>query len=278
MCANPEYFWKQFSKENNMVLFKGDWNQFCKAKNADEETLKKLLFKGNLSEKEFQSIVFCITITVPFEQPILYYPVLFKQCPQLMERCNWDMLNNLDWLILLEKYPQFADKCNKWEEFDGLYWCQLLQYQPQFANKCNKWEEFSGSDWSILLSYQPQFADKCDKWDEFDTYAWSMLLAEQPQFAERCNKWDEFDGSDWWYLISEQPKIADKCDWSKLDSLDTYYWAELLQDQPQFADKCNKWDEFDEDEKEELLDAQPQLAKYFKNAEKKVDNNQPELF
>ena len=64
-------------------------------------------------------------------------------------------------------------------------------------------------------------------------------------------------------MLDAQPQLADKCDWSKLDSLDTYHWSELLQDQPQFADKCNKWAEFDDDEKEALLDAQPQLAKYF---------------
>ena len=33
-----------------------------------------------------------------------------------------------------------------------------------------------------------------------------------------------------------------------------------------------------ETDKEKLLEKQPQLAKYFKNAVKKVDNNQPKLF
>ena len=211
MSTKQEEFWKQYSKENNCVLFKGDWDQFCKAKNIDEESLKKLLFKGELSENEFQSVVFCIIITVPFESPSLFYPVLFKKCPQLIERCNWDMLNNLDWLILLDKYPQFADKFDKWDEFDG-------------------------EDWSCLLCEQPQFADKCN-WDSLKGRGWCRLLATQPQFA-------------------------DKCDWTKLDS-NTYHWFKLLQDQPHFADKCNKWDEFDEDEKEALLDAQPQLSKYF---------------
>ena len=276
MCTNPEYFWKQFSKENNMVLFKGDWNQFCKAKNADEETLKKLLFKGNLSEKEFQSIVFCIIITVPFEQPILYYPVLFKQCPQLMERCNWDMLNNLDWLILLDKYPQFADKFDKWDEFDGEDWSCLLCEQPQFANKCDKWDYFDSDAWFELLYTQPQFADKCDIWDEFEGIDWANLLSAQPQFADKCNKWDEFDGYDWSYLLAEQPQFADKCDWTKLNS-NTYHWVKLLQEQPQLIKYCNT-SIITEKDKAKLLAKHPDLAKYFKNAEKKVDNNQPELF
>ena len=147
MSTKQEEFWKQYSKENNCVLFKGDWDQFCKAKNIDEETLKKLLFKGELSENEFQSIVFCIIITVPFESPSLFYPVLFKKCPQLIERCNWDMLNNLDWLILLDEYPQFADKFDKWDEFDGEDWSCLLCKQPQFADKCNKWDYFDSDAW-----------------------------------------------------------------------------------------------------------------------------------
>ena len=261
MSTKQEEFWKQYSKENNCVLFKGDWDQFCKAKNIDEESLKKLLFKGELSENEIQSVVFCIIITVPFESPSLFYPVLFKKCPQLIERCNWDMLNNLDWLILLEKYPQFADKFDKWDEFDGEDWSCLLCEQPQFADKCDKWDEIDSEDWVELLCSQPQFADKCNKWEELDEQDWANLLSEKPQFADKCN-WDSLKGIGWCRLLATQPQFADKCDWTKLDS-NTYHWFKLLQDQPHFADKCNKWAEFDEDEKEALLDAQPQLAKYF---------------
>ena len=266
MSTKQDEFWKQYSKENNCVLLKGDWVQFCKAKNIDEETLKKLLFKGELSENEFQSIVFCIIITVPFELPSLFYPVLFKKCPQLIERCNWDMLNNLDWLILLDKYPQFADKFDKWDEFDGEDWSCLLCKQPQFADKCNKWDYFDSDAWFELLYTQPQFADRCDIWDEFEGIDWANLLSAQPQFADKCDKWNEFDVYDWKMLLNAQPQFADKCD--KWDEFDPKNWVELLRTLPQFADKCDKWAEFDEDEKEALLDAQPHLTTYFPQVEK----------
>ena len=256
MSTKQEEFWKQYSKENNCVLFKGDWDQFCKAKNIDEESLKKLLFKGELSENEFQSVVFCIIITVPFESPSLFYPVLFKKCPQLIERCNWDMLNNLDWLILLEKYPQFADKFDKWDEFDGEDWSCLLCEQPQFADKCDKWDEIDSEDWVELLCSQPQFADKCNKWEELDEQDWANLLSEKPQFADKCN-WDSLKGIGWCRLLATQPQFADKCDWDKLDGS---AWRYLLSERPQFADKCDVWDYLDAAQWESLLKHQPQLV------------------
>ena len=256
MSTKQEEFWKQYSKENNCVLFKGDWDQFCKAKNINEESLKKLLFKGELSENEFQSVVFCIIITVPFESPSLFYPVLFKKCPQLIERCNWDMLNNLDWLILLEKYPQFADKFDKWDEFDGEDWSCLLCEQPQFADKCDKWDEIDSEDWVELLCSQPQFADKCNKWEELDEQDWANLLSEKPQFADKCN-WDSLKGIGWCRLLATQPQFADKCDWDKLDGS---AWRYLLSERPQFADKCDVWDYLDAAQWRSLLKNQPQLV------------------
>ena len=143
--------------------------------------------------------------------------------------------------------------------FDYAY---LFNKHPEYIQKCN-WNMLNGREWqSLLLCGYPEFSDKCD-WSKLEACDWSELLADHPQFADECDKWNDFDDMDWWYLLDAQPQLADKCDWSKLDSLDTYHWSELLQDQPQFADKCNKWAEFDDDEKEALLDAQPQLAKYF---------------
>ena len=189
---------------------------------------------------------------------------LLRERPEFADKCNkWSKFDARMWEWLLIKQPQFADKCEKWKDFPPHLWRSLFSAQPQLADKCDRWDEFDGEKWSLLLREQPQFADKCDKWHDFNGNNWSCLLEKQPQFADKCNKWYEFDSFDWRRLLEKQPQFADKCDWSKLDSLDTYYWSELLQDQPQFADKCNKWDEFDEDEKEELLDAQPQLAKYF---------------
>ena len=109
-----------------------------------------------------------------------------------------------------------------------------------------------------------------------DEQDWANLLSEKPQFADKCN-WDSLKGIGWCRLLATQPQFADKCDWTKLDS-DTYHWFKLLQEQPQFAEKCNKWDEFDEYEKEALIEEQPDLAKYFHEAEKQAENNQPELF
>ena len=111
------------------------WKQFCQSKNKDEETLKKLLFNGDLINEEFEYIISCVI--GPLSAPSLFYPALFKKCSQLMERCNWTMLNHVEWQNLLKEYPQFADKCD-WSELNDEDWEYLLKKQPQFADKRKK--------------------------------------------------------------------------------------------------------------------------------------------
>jgi hypothetical protein len=42
------------------------------------------------------------------------------------------------------------------ENMNGEEWSNLLQKRPQFADKCD-WSELSGDDWIYLLEEQPQF-------------------------------------------------------------------------------------------------------------------------
>ncbi|MBR2441085.1 MAG: hypothetical protein IKB25_12875 [Lentisphaeria bacterium] len=185
-----------------------------------------------------------------------------------------------DWIAVLIKEPQLADKCDKWNEFESNDWADLLSIQPQFADKCDKWNKFDSYDWTELLIRQPQFADKCDKWNKFDSNKWVRLLKEQPHFADKCDKWNEFEGNNWADLLSIQPQFADKCDWSKLKG---YEWAWLLKEQPQFADKCDKWNYIYGDAWTYLLMEQPQFADKciwrrldFHNIEKLL-SRQPQL-
>ena len=115
------------------------WKQFCQSKNEDEETLKKSLFNGDLTKEEFEYVISCVI--GPLFAPSLFYPALFKKCSQLMDRCNWTMLNHVEWRNLLMEYPQFADKCNKWAEFDEDEKEALLEAQPQLAKFFSKVEK-----------------------------------------------------------------------------------------------------------------------------------------
>ena len=169
------------------------WKQFCRIKNTDEETLKKLLFNGPLTKTEIECVESCII--GPLFTPSLFYPALFKKCPQLIERCNWNMLTNVEWRNLLMESPQFSDKCDSWELFNDIDWANLLRCQPQFADKCNIWEIVSVSNWCFLLVEQPCFADKCNKWNEFSNREWMILLKYQQQFGNRCS-WDKLNGDD----------------------------------------------------------------------------------
>ena len=198
------------------------WKQFCQSKNKDEETLKKSLFNGDLTKEEVEYVTSCVI--GPLFAPSLFYPVLFKKCPQLIDRCNWTMLNHVEWRNLLIEYPQFADKCDKWNEFTTCDWINILRLQPQFSNKCDIWEKF--------------------------------------------------DKDDWWFLLVDQPHFADKCNLSMFKSTD---WVEMLIIQPQLIVHCNT-SVITEKGKAKLLAKHPDLAKYFPEAVKKADDNQPELF
>ena len=160
------------------------WKQFCQSKNKDEETLKKSLFNGDLTKEEFEYIISCVI--GPLFAPSLFYPALFKKCPQLMKRCNWTMLNHVEWRDLLMEYPQFADKCDKWNEFTTCDWINILRLQPQFSNKCDIWEKFDKDDWWFLLVEQPHFADKCNL-SMFKSTDWVEMLIIQPQLIKYCN-------------------------------------------------------------------------------------------
>ena len=223
------------------------WKQFYQSKNKDEETLKKSLFNGDLTKEEVEYVTSCVI--GPLFAPSLFYPVLFKKCPQLIDRCNWTMLNHVEWRNLLIEYPQFADKCDKWNEFTTCDWINILRSQPQFSNKCDIWEKF----------------DKIDWW---------LLLVEQPHFADKFTNWDDFSLSEWRTLLCFQSVLADKCNLSMFKSTD---WVKILIIHPQLIVHCNT-SVITEKGKAKLLAKHPDLARYFPEAEKKVDNNQPELF
>ena len=146
------------------------WKQFCQKKNADEETLKKLLFYGDLSNAEFEVLISCVE--GPLFDPRIFYPKLFNQIPHLIDKCNWNMLGHDEWASLLVKYPELADKCDKWNEFAPLNWVNFLRYQPQFADRCDKWNEFGKDEWWLLLIEQPCFSDKCKMMDKFSLSEW----------------------------------------------------------------------------------------------------------
>ena len=169
------------------------WRCFYRCKHEKSETeMKSLLFKGELSEEEFDKLKSSARMADLAgddcdNRGFVYYisyNELFKSCPQLVDRCNWNMLDDLSWSLLLIEQPQFADKCNKWDEFTGITWSKLLSQQPQFANKCDEYFEwwFDVYQWRELLAKQPQFVNKCT-----DSSVVVNVLIKHPQFIEYCN-------------------------------------------------------------------------------------------
>ena len=46
------------------------WKQFCQSKNKDEETLKKSLFNGDLTNEEFEYVISCVI--GPLSAPVFF--------------------------------------------------------------------------------------------------------------------------------------------------------------------------------------------------------------
>ena len=180
-------------------LHRSWWESFCRQHEKSEDEMKALLFNGELSKKEFRHLVesSCFEDLVRWDRGFVYfidYNKLFKPCPQLIDRCNWEMLNDMGWLHFLINQPQFANKCDKWHCFKVYIWRYLLKDQPQFADKC-KFNKLSASEWIAILTALPHYADKCN-WKKFSPNAWVNLLRERPEFADKCNKWNKFDSLD----------------------------------------------------------------------------------
>ena len=209
------------------------WKQFCQKKNADEETLKKLLFYGDLSNAEFEVLISCVE--GPLFDPRIFYPKLFNQISHLIDKCNWNMLGRDEWVSLLVKYPELADKCDKWNEFVPLNWVNFLRYQPQFADRCDKWNEFGKDEWWFLLIEQPCFSDKCKMMDEFSLSEWRTLLCYQAELADKCDL-SIFKSTDWVKILTKQPRLIVKCNISIITEKGK---AKLLAIHPDFAKYFN---------------------------------------
>ena len=94
------------------------WESFCQQHEKSEDEMKALLFNGELSKKESRHLVqsSCFADLVRWDRGFVYYidySNLFKTSPQLIDRCNWDMLDDMGWLHLLISQPQLAKYFNK---------------------------------------------------------------------------------------------------------------------------------------------------------------------
>ena len=82
-------------------LHRSWWESFCRQHEKSEDEMKALLFNGELSKKEFRSLISCIFHVRPCA--LIFYPELFKRCPQLIDRCNWNLIECREWIFLLQE-------------------------------------------------------------------------------------------------------------------------------------------------------------------------------
>ena len=143
---------------------------------------------------------------------------------------EFDTLSGSDWVRLLLKKPQFADKCDcckisdalisgttvsYWHKLTAKQWCDLLMKQPQFIDKCD-WSKMHRGYFEQIFNKYP---DKIVKLEISQLHAElaACVLESHPELAVKYDRWNEFDSDAWSRLLAKQPQFADKCDWSKLD-------------------------------------------------------------
>ena len=52
----------------------------------------------------------------------------FEDDPQAIDLCQWDMISDFAWNVILQNKPELASKC-KWEKLPA--WNQFRNYRPR---------------------------------------------------------------------------------------------------------------------------------------------------
>ena len=91
------------------------------------------------------------------------------------------------WTELLEKQPQFSDRCDTfkgWEIFDGFDWGRLITKQPSFISKC---EALNG--WERMREFRPiSSLDSEELWHPENTTNYETFDREKYLPAMVCNR------------------------------------------------------------------------------------------
>ena len=209
----------------------------------------------------------------------------------------WLELYSGDWLKLLSKCPQYADRfkerayarnksggadCPRNEDTFKMYadmdpwdWSSLLLVRPELAGLCDycgAWAEFGAGEWTELLEKFPDWRGRAKKYKN----AWVAGILENPDLAEECECLGEFDVVDWSFILEKYPEFAAKCD--KFPEFESWLWSGLIEKQPSLwvysplacvekiiedpanAEECKCWDWFGDGHWHMLLKARPQFA------------------
>ena len=185
-----------------------------------------------------------------------YAAWLYAEHPELVDAEVFKTFLPRDWVLLLERQPQFADVCD-FSKFTADEGASLLGERSEFLEKCCV-SDFKGKDRKKIVLAAPILADKTD-FDGFSPYEWTCVLKKYPDLGNYYN-WKElavecrvrilsrlpdfadkmyvedFSGYDWYEVLSSQPGLERVCDFSKLSGSD---WVSLVQCRSEFAQRCD---------------------------------------
>ena len=225
------------------------------------------------------------------------WALLLRELPQYAEKCDWNKLYEKG-LIKLSFNPYddgcggsgWCSDCNFSLDCERGYveqpfnnWDALLERQPQFVEKCDlqrldktkhgnahlshrqqiprlqmakapqknpvKLALIENNEWKRLYyeiedkvgtkivgqTWRPRVLRYPENNGELMTYELAIWLRYNYPLA-RTEDWDILNGSDWVGLLRWKPHLAMYCNWEKLNGED---WAKLLSFYPEFVSKCD---------------------------------------
>lgn len=97
----------------------------------------------------------------------------------------WKNFSGMDWNLLLSRFPEFENRCEKyggWSKLEDFSWVHLLDCQPRFIGKfteCAIGKKFAY--WSNLILKFEEAAEKCDElnaWEYIDIFDCCRVLVD----------------------------------------------------------------------------------------------------
>jgi hypothetical protein len=168
-------------KKSEFVKFRNDCVEKCNHANEtsqDEEYCVDVDFIDNLRKSknitQFEKCInsdaiwqyikagitnFAFTNTYEMEGHVISALILNNK--EQINHCIVSFMNGSDWSRVLQKYPEFENRCGEWRKFDAIDIRDLVRKQPQFA-KYLKFDDIAGNILNQILKIQPQLIEFCD--------------------------------------------------------------------------------------------------------------------
>ena len=86
------------------------------------------------------------------------HDIICHQIIDIIKNGNKDLIPVKDWVMLLWKYPQYGEVCDKWHLIPRGWIREILIRHPVLQQYCDL-SNLTLWDWTTIIEKQPLFAD-----------------------------------------------------------------------------------------------------------------------